>query len=82
MTTSYPKCGSLAYIRYLDHLLYRNINHNRVEPVSRELVGWVAKENSDAVWIVFDRSIGNEACQAESGLVVLKSDILEMRRLD
>jgi hypothetical protein len=73
-----------TYVRYLDHLLYRSINHNCVEPVVRELVGWVAKENSDAIWIVFDRSVGNvanEASQAESGLVLLKSDILEMRRI-
>jgi len=75
----------LVYIRYRDHILFRNADPGLYQPAIRECVGWVLKENDDAVWILWDRSVEplpHERFPAsESGLVILKSDILEMKKI-
>ena len=80
------KEGSLVYIRYRDHVLFRNADPNIYRPAVREVVGWLVKENDEAVWILWDRSVcrlPHERIRAEeSGLVILRSDILELRRLE
>lgn len=76
----------LVYIRYRDHLLFKNLNPDNHFPSERECVGWVWKETSDAVWILWDRSVTplpyERVRPRETGLVILKSDILEVRELD
>lgn len=77
--------GDLVYIRYKDHVLFRDSDPCLYKPSIRETVGWLMKENEEAVWIIWDRSVHTlpyEKVQPwESGLVILKSHILEMRRL-
>jgi len=77
--------GALVYIRYLDHVLFRRMDPTVHGPAVREAVGWLLKEDGRAVWILWDRSVEGlpqERTRAEeSGLVILKSDIIEMRRL-
>ena len=79
------KAGCLVYIRYRDHLLFRNANSSLYRPAIRETVGWLIKENGSAVWILWDRSVKplphKRVPTSESGLVILKSDILEMRKI-
>ena len=79
------KKGSLVYVRYWDHVLFRNADPNLYGPTVREAVGWVVKENEEAVWILWDRSIvrlpQERTRPEESGLIVLKREILELRRL-
>ena len=78
--------SSLVYIKYRDHLLFKNANPSNHIPVQRECVGWVRKEDDEAVWVVWDRSVvplPHERTQPqESGLVILKTDILEIRKLE
>jgi hypothetical protein len=75
----------IVYLRYIDHVLFRNTNPCLLQPALRETVGWLFKENEQAVWILWDRSVKplpHERTPAkESGLVLLKSDIVEMRKL-
>jgi hypothetical protein len=75
----------LVYVRYRDHVLFRNVNSSLYEPGEREAVGWLTKENEEAVWILWDRSVKllpHERTQhKESGLLILKSDIIEMRKI-
>jgi len=75
----------LVYIRYRDHILFRNADSRLYQPAIRECVGWVLKENDDAVWILWDRSVEplphERVPASESGLVILKSDILEMKKI-
>lgn len=79
------KPGSLVYVRYLDHVLFRNTDLTLYKPALRETVGWLQKETSQAVWILWERSVKplpNERSPAkDSGLVLLKSDIVEVRLL-
>ena len=78
--------GRPIYVRYKDHTLFRNAEANHYKPAIRETVGWLIKENEDAVWILWDRSVQKLPHERirpeESGLVVLKSEILELRRLE
>ena len=51
----------------------------------REVVGWLAKENDEAMWIVCERSVEKVSAQkvqaCESGMVILKSDLLEIKKI-
>lgn len=77
--------GDIVYMRYRDHVLFRNTNHALYKPALRETVGWLQKESTEAVWILWERSLEplpHERNPAkESGLVLLKSDVIEIRRL-
>jgi hypothetical protein len=79
------KLGCMVYVRYRDHVLFRNAEANLYKPAVREAVGWLIKENEEAVWILWDRSVERlpheRTRPKESGLVILKADILELRRL-
>jgi hypothetical protein len=74
----------LIYIRYLDHVLYRNTAPSGLVPVIRETIGWLTYEDNEVVWIVWDRAATPsklEKLDPLASLVVLKRCILEMRRL-
>jgi hypothetical protein len=71
---------NLVYVRYLDHLLFKHANPVQYGPVEREAVGWLVREEPRAVYIVTDRGVESEL-EMDSGLVILKSDILEMKAL-
>jgi len=42
------KIGSLFYVRYLDHVLFKNMDSDLCRPVVREVVGWLVKESAEA----------------------------------
>lgn len=71
----------LVYIRYRDHVLFRNSSHSLLAPVVRETVGWIVRESDEALWILWDKCADKSELNPESGLIILKSDILEMRRV-
>ena len=82
MTAAVP-LGSVVYVRYKDHVLYRNIRNPIEEAVERETVGWLARENGEIVLIEHDRT---PRCLqlprgSGSGVIILKSCILELRSL-
>jgi len=41
--------GSMVYVRYLDHVLYRNIPKPIDEPAERETIGWLTKDEKGVV---------------------------------
>jgi hypothetical protein len=77
--------GFIVYVRYLDHVLFRNTDPCLLKPALRETIGWLHKENREAIWLLWERSVKplpHERTQAkDSGLVLLKGDIVEIRKL-
>ena len=75
--------GSVDYVRYKDHVLYRNIRDPIEEAVERETVGWLARENGEIILVEHDRT--PQCLQLHrgsgSGVIILKSCILELRSL-
>jgi hypothetical protein len=49
--------GSAVYIRYKDHVLFKNIWQPLEEAMERETIGWLSKENSEIVLVEHDRTI-------------------------
>ena len=75
--------GSVVYIRYVDHVLYRNTPEALENAAERETIGWLTQETGDLLCIQHDRTIENlqNASGTASGLVLLKSCILEIRAI-
>jgi hypothetical protein len=73
----------LIYVRYKDHVLFRNSNPKLYESSNiRETLGWQIRETEEALILIHDRSVQlfpNEVC--ETGLIILKSDILEIKAI-
>ena len=73
------------YVRYRDHVLFKDVDPSAFGPFVRETIGWLEFEGADFVRLVWERSVENgenpTIKQKATGLVILKSDILEMRRL-
>ena len=51
---------NLIYVRYLDHLLFKNTNPLQYGPVVREAVGWLVREEPRAICMVTDPSVESE----------------------
>lgn len=73
----------LVYLRYKDHILFRNSNPKLYFDVNmREAVGWLIFESEEFLCISNDRSVyplPNEVC--ESGFSIIKTDIVEIREI-
>ncbi|MCJ7759996.1 hypothetical protein MUP59_02500 [Candidatus Bathyarchaeota archaeon] len=82
-TCSNSHSKRLVYIRYKDHVEFKNTSHKVYCDVNiREVVGWVVLETGEHLFLLYDRSVEllpNEA--PESGLILIKSDILEMKEV-
>ena len=77
-TDDYP----IIYVRYLDHTLFTDKNPEKPHPIEREAVGWLIKETSQAIWILMDKTVKPDPrTQGDVGLVILKTNILETKRL-
>lgn len=79
------KPGSIVYVRYLDHVLFKSVDPKLIKPGVCEAIGWLQKEDERAIWIVWWRPVNRlpheRPSPAASGLVILKSDILELRKI-
>jgi len=77
--------GSLVLVRYLDHVLFKDVDPSLYRPWTRETVGWLDYEDSDHVRIVWERFAmpdpPNESKPRATGLLILKKAILEIRTL-
>ena len=73
----------LVYVKYVDHVLFRNADSSLLRPCVREVVGWLTRETSDVLCICHERAVELLPFEkpSESGLIVLKSDVLENRNL-
>lgn len=71
----------LVYVRYRDHVLFKNCSARSVKPVSREAVGWLVRQNEEALWLVSDKPTGScRKDSLETGLVLLRKDVLELKQ--
>jgi hypothetical protein len=75
--------GSLVYIRYKDHVLFRNTPQPIEDAAERETVGWLTQETDELLCIQNDRTVESphQASGTASGLLLLKSCIIKMRAL-
>ncbi len=83
MTSPAFSLGSPVYIRYKDHVLFKNIQQPIEEAVERETIGWLSKQTDEIMLIEHDRTIPNAQIPSGqgSGVIILKSCIIEMREL-
>ena len=75
---------TITYVKYRDHILFRNCDSSEMKPCIREVVGWVTRENSEALCICSDMPIEPFLHEKpkESGVIILKSDIIETHELE
>ena len=71
----------MVYVRYLDHVLFRNTQEALENAAERETVGWLTQETKELLCIQHDRTVENfqYSSGTASGLVLLKKCILEIR---
>ena len=60
--------GSVVYVRYKDHVLYRNIRNPIEEAVERETAGWLTRENGEIILIEHDRTPQCFSCPEDLGV--------------
>jgi hypothetical protein len=76
---------TLVYIKYRDHVLYHRAQPESLKPQVRECVGWLVYDCAEYIILAWDRDAGPPTLRGgdpkASGLVVLCSDILEMKRI-
>jgi len=79
------KPGSIVYVCYRDHVLYHRGDPALMKPQVRETVGWLVYDCADYIILTWDRDAGPPTLKGgdpkASGLVLLKSGILELWRL-
>lgn len=73
-------CSSLLYIRYKDHVFFKNYTLPSAKVIERETVGWVKEQNEEMLLLVSDRAVSVGDCKV-NGVVILKSCIVEMVEL-
>jgi hypothetical protein len=75
--------GSPIYVRYKDHVLFKNIKQPIAEAIERETVGWLTRQTHDIMLIEHDRTIPNPQIPSGqcNGIIILKSCIIEIRML-
>ncbi|MBM4401137.1 MAG: hypothetical protein FJ045_04215 [Crenarchaeota archaeon] len=75
--------GSPVYVRYRDHVLFKNIQQPTAEAVERETIGWLTKQTDEIMLIEHDRTIPNLQISSGqgNGIIILKSCVIEIREL-
>ncbi len=77
--------AQLVSVRYLDHVLYHRASAPAIKPQVRETVGWLVYECDQYVTLAWDHDAEPPTLRGgdpkASGLVILKTDILELKRL-
>src|SRR4030067_3072171 len=83
MSHSASSLSSAVYVRYKDHVLYKNIQQPTAETVERETIGWLTKQTDEIMLIEHDRTIPNVQIPSGkgNGIIILKSCIIEIREL-
>jgi len=83
--TKFPELGSLVYLRYRDHVLFRDSDASLYKPWIRECVGWLDYEDSEYVRLIWERFMEpnppENARLRSTGLAILKRAIVEIRRV-
>lgn len=73
----------LVHVRYKDHILFWNSDPVLYESLNiREAVGWLERETEEFICLTYDRSVKSLPYERrDKGLVLSKSDILEIREV-
>lgn len=75
----------IVYVRYHDHVLYNRGDPALMKPQVREAVGWLVYECADYIIMAWDRDAGPPTLRGgdpkATGLVVLRTDILELKKI-
>ena len=79
MTEALSKCAKLVYVRYKDHVFFKNASAT-VGAVEREAVGWVREENEEVILLEHDRAT-LQGSSGFNGVAILKSCIIEVREI-
>ena len=81
----FTQTRELVSVRYLDHVLYHRTSALSMKPQVREAVGWLVYECDQYVTLTWDHDAEPPTLRGgdpkASGLVLLKSDILELKKL-
>jgi hypothetical protein len=76
----------LIFVRYLDHVLFSRVSALAMKPQVREAVGWLVYECDWYLTLAWDRDAEPPTLKGgdpkASGLVVLKSDIQMLKKLE
>ena len=70
-----PLCP-LVYVRYKDHVFFKNMQNPKAEAIERETIGWVKEQTDELLLLVNDRAIPSQGKNV-NGLIILKNCILE-----
>ena len=70
-----------VYVRYRDHVFFRNVEAPAAQAILREALGWVKEENDEVMLIECDRPLP-ECRSGFNGVVVIKSCIVYMVSLN
>src|SRR5208283_4253373 len=65
----------LIYVRYKDHVIYKNILQPVAEAAERETVGWLTNQNEEILLIEHDRTVPNAQISSGqgNGVIILKN---------
>ena len=75
--------GSLVYVRYMDHVLFRNSGRILADALERETVGWLSKQTEEVILIENDRTVPSPRVPSGkcNGVIILRNCITELREL-
>ena len=77
---------TLVYVRYLDHVLFSRCSPLALKPQMREAVGWLNYECEEYIILSWDKDAEPPTLKGgdpkSSGLVLLKTDILDLKKLE
>jgi hypothetical protein len=75
--------GTPVYVCYKDHVLFKNIEQPIADAIERETIGWLSKQTDEIMIIEHDRTLPDARITSGrgSGIIVLKSCIIEIREL-
>ncbi len=79
------RTGDFVFIRYNDHVLFKDADASQFRPWTRETAGWLDYEDEEFVRIVWERypepNSPEKTRLRSTGLAIDRRNILEMRRL-
>lgn len=75
----------IVHVVYRDHMMYNHADPLFMMPQTRECLGWLVSEEPDYIVISWDRDVRPPTLKGgdpkAGGLVILRSDILELKRV-
>jgi len=74
---------SAVYVRYEDHVLFKNMKDPPAEAIVRETIGWLTRETGEVLLIEHDRPLQNQRASSGhcNGVIVMKDSVLEIYRV-